>query len=150
MGRQLSLRINVLRIAAAIGALSVVVLVIAGWAGTDHEQAAAVAGVSRGEYLANSVAMCVQCHSPRDERGVILQDKKFEGAPMPVRGPSWIDDWCIAAPPIAGLHGFTDDQFIMLLTQGHAGDRPAPKRPMPPFRMNREDAQAILQYLRSK
>jgi len=38
----------------------------------------------------------------------------------------------------------------MLLTEGHAGDRPAPKPPMPPFRMNREDAQAILQYLRSK
>ena len=148
MSRQTPFRINALRIAGALGALGVVVLVIAGW--TSREQAAAAAGVSRGEYLANSVAMCVQCHSPRDEHGVILAGRKFEGAPMPVRGPSWIDDWCVAAPAIAGLNGFTDEQFIMLLTQGHAGERPAPKRPMPPFRMNREDAQAILQYLRSK
>ena len=38
----------------------------------------------------------------------------------------------------------------MLLTEGHAGDRPAPMPPMPPFRMNKQDAEAIAAYLRSR
>lgn len=149
MSRQLSVRIDRLRLAGAIGVLCWLVFFVVGW--TSHAQGTAAKGsVSRGEYLANNVAMCVQCHSPRDAQGTILPDRKFQGAPMPVRGPSWVADWCSAAPPIAGLHGFTDEQFIMLLTEGHAGERPAPKPPMPPFRMNREDAQAVLLYLRSK
>jgi mono/diheme cytochrome c family protein len=149
MSRQLSFRIDLPRLAGVIGALCLLVPVVVGW--TSRDQAAAVRpGASRGEYLANSVAMCVQCHSPRDASGTIIPDRKFHGGPMPVRGPSWAGEWCYAAPPIAGLNGFTDEQFVMLLTEGHAGDRPAPKPPMPPFRMNREDAQAILQYLRSK
>ena len=106
--------------------------------------------VARGEYLANNVAMCVQCHSPRDQHGVILASQKFKGAPMPVRGPAWSDEWAFRAPAIAGLIGFTDEQIVMLLTEGHAGDRPAPMRPMPPFRMTRQDAEAVIAYLRTR
>src|SRR5262245_23502282 len=43
--------------------------------------------VARGDYLVNSVAMCVQCHSPRDQRGNLIADKKLTGASIPVRGP---------------------------------------------------------------
>ncbi len=106
--------------------------------------------VARGEYLVNSVAMCVQCHSPRDASGNIIEGRKLTGAPMPVRGPAWSGPWAYQAPAIARLSGFTDDQVIMLLTEGHAGDRPKPRPPMPPFRMAREDATAIVAYLRSR
>jgi mono/diheme cytochrome c family protein len=133
----------------SVSSLCVLGIVAAGWT-SQGQGTPAKAGVSRGEYLANSVAMCVQCHSPRTADGTIIADKKFHGAPMPAHAPAWATDWCVSAPPIAGLHGLTDEQFVMLLTEGHAGDRPAPKPPMPPFRMTREDAQAILQYLRSK
>jgi mono/diheme cytochrome c family protein len=112
---------------------------------------ARVAGdVSRGEYLVHSVAMCVQCHSPRDQRGNIIQNQKLTGAPIPVRGPSWDSEWAYKAPALAGLPGFTDEQIVMLLTEGHAGDRPAPQRPMPPFRMQKQDAEAIVAYLRTR
>ena len=110
-----------------------------------------VAGdVARGEYLANNVAMCVQCHSPRDQRGHLIENQKFTGASMPVRGPSWDSDWAYRTPALAGLPGFTDEQIVILLTEGHAGDRPPPQRPMPPFRMNKQDAEAIAAYLRSR
>jgi mono/diheme cytochrome c family protein len=110
-----------------------------------------VAGdVARGDYLVNNVAMCVQCHSPRDQRGNIIASQKLTGAPIPVRGPSWDSDWAYRAPALAGLPGFTDEQIVMLLTEGHAGDRPSPNRPMPPFRMNKQDAEAIAAYLRSR
>jgi mono/diheme cytochrome c family protein len=106
--------------------------------------------IARGEYLVNNVAMCVQCHSPRDQRGHLIENQKLTGASMPVRGPSWDPEWAYRTPALAGLPGFTDEQIVMLLTEGHAGDRPAPMRPMPPFRMNKQDAEAVAAYLRSR
>lgn len=115
------------------------------------QPAARVAGdAARGEYLVHSVAMCVQCHSPRDQRGNLIARELLTGGPLPVRGPSWDAEWAYRAPALAGLPGFTDEQIVMLLTEGHAGDRPAPRHPMPPFRMNRADAEAIASYLRSR
>ena len=110
-----------------------------------------VAGdIARGEYLVNNVAMCVQCHSPRDQRGHLIENQKLTGASMPVRGPSWDPEWAYRTPALAGLPGFTDQPIVMLLTEGHAGDRPAPMRPMPPFRMNKQDAESVAAYLRSR
>jgi mono/diheme cytochrome c family protein len=105
--------------------------------------------VARGEYIVNSVAMCVQCHSPRDANGRIVEERKLTGAPMPVRGPEWTDEWAFRTPAIEGLTGFTDDQIVTLLTEGRAGDRDPPRPPMPPFRMTKADAQAVVAYLRS-
>jgi len=106
--------------------------------------------VARGEYLVNAVAMCVQCHSPRDAAGNIIESRKLTGASMPVRGPSWSAQWAYQAPPIARLSGFTDEQIVALLTEGRATDRPRPMPPMPQFRMSREDATAVIAYLRSR
>jgi len=40
---------------------------------------------------------------------------------------------------------------ISLLTTGQMRpDRPMPKGPMPPFRMQRADAEAVVAYLRSR
>jgi len=106
--------------------------------------------VARGDYLTHHVAMCVECHSPRDERGNILSHEEFTGAPVLVNQPYWRPDWAQREPNIAGLPGFTDDQIITLLMTGKATDRDPPKRPMPPFRMTREDAEAVVAYLRTK
>ena len=94
--------------------------------------------------------MCVQCHSPRDGRGSLIEGQHFRGGAIPITSPYPNRQWAFLAPNIADLPGFTDDQIIMLLTEGHAGDRPAPKPPMPPFRMSPEDAKAIVAYLRSR
>src|SRR6516162_8996500 len=48
---------------------------------------AAGASIERGRYLTHDVAMCVQCHSPRDDRGKILEGREFLGAAMPIRSP---------------------------------------------------------------
>ncbi|MFI5178265.1 MAG: hypothetical protein ACHQO8_06870 [Vicinamibacterales bacterium] len=112
-------------------------------------QSDAASLVARGEYLANRVAMCVQCHSPRDIHGNVLLTQKFRGAPIPVTSPWPEREFAFRAPSIAGLPGFTDEQIIALLTEGKAIDRDPPRPPMPPFRMMRQDAQAIVAYLRS-
>jgi mono/diheme cytochrome c family protein len=113
-------------------------------------QSGAVSVVARGEYLANRVAMCVQCHSMRDDKGVILESKKFRGGVIPFKSP-WPDsEWAYQAPSLAGLPGLTDEQIVSLLTEGRIAGRQAPRSPMPPFRMNPDDAAAIAAYLRSR
>ena len=111
-------------------------------------QGGGAAVVARGEYLANRAAMCVQCHSMRDDNGVILESKKFRGGVIPFKSP-WPDsEWAYQAPSLAGLAGFTDEQIVSLLTSGRIAGRQAPQSPMPPFRMTQEDAAAIAAYLR--
>jgi hypothetical protein len=58
-------------------------------------------------------------------------------------------DWAIKAPAIAGLTGYTEEQAMRLLMEGVTDKGRAPSPPMPPFRMNRADAEAVVVYLRS-
>ncbi len=115
-----------------------------------HPVTGDAAAIARGEYLANYVAMCVQCHSTRDDQGNIIESQKFRGGAIPVSSPYRNEQWAFKAPNISGLPGFTDEQVIALLTEGKATDRNPPKRPMPPFRFSRPDAEAIVAYLRSR
>jgi mono/diheme cytochrome c family protein len=131
----------------------VVLLAAAGSARTSSQAAQpapnTAALVAQGEYLANRVAMCVQCHSPRDIEGNVILTRRFHGGAIPVLSPYSNRQFAAQAPNIAGLPGFTDDQIIALLTEGRATDRDPPRPPMPPFRMSRQDAQAIVAYLRT-
>jgi len=116
-------------------------------AGAPQEAAALVA---RGEYLATSVAMCVQCHSPRDAQGNLIEAEKFRGGAIPLQSPYPGEAWAFNAPSLRGLVGLTDEQVVALLTTGKAAGRPAPKRPMPPFRLSQADAEAIVAFLRTR
>jgi mono/diheme cytochrome c family protein len=105
--------------------------------------------IARGSYLVNRVAMCVQCHTPRDERGELDRAELLKGAPIPVRSPFPNQGWAFTAPAIAGLPGWTNEEVITLLTTGRRLNSYTPKPPMPPFRLTQEDAEAVVAYLRS-
>ncbi len=107
------------------------------------------AAVERGRYLTHDVAMCVQCHSPRDDKGEILKEKEFSGARIRVESPFPGPPWAVQAPNLRGLTGFTDEGVVRLLRDGVAHTGAPPQSPMPPFRMTREDAAAVIAYLRS-
>lgn len=105
--------------------------------------------VEHGRYLANDVAMCVMCHSPRDRSGNLLAGRQFRGAPMPVRSPFQGQEWAFTAPSIAGLPGgWSEADLVRLLTTGRRPDGTEPLSPMPPFRMKESDAKAVAAYLR--
>jgi len=57
--------------------------------------------------------------------------------------------WATTAPRIAGQPPGTDDEVIKLLTTGIWKTGSPPNPPMPQFRMNRQDAEAVLAYLKS-
>jgi len=103
---------------------------------------------ARGEYLTKRVAMCVQCHSPRDDDGKLIESELFQGAPIPLQTlPS---GWAIRAPRISNFpEGWSRQEFVHFLQTGVRPDGTHPRRPMPPFRMNRQDASAIAAYLDS-
>lgn len=105
------------------------------------------AQIERGRYLANDVAKCVECHTPRDANGVLQQGQLFRGAPVPVRPPSWSPGWAIRAPYISG--GAVDAIIVPVLTTGRRPTGEVPQRPMPNFKMTQEDAEAVAAYLRS-
>ena len=105
--------------------------------------------VERGRYVVESVAMCGECHTPRDGRGQIDNSRWLEGAPMwftPVVSPP---DWAYRAPALAGLPSFTDADMTMILERGLQPTGRPIRPPMHVFHMNHEDASAVVAYLRS-
>jgi len=106
--------------------------------------------VARGEYLVLHVAMCVQCHTPRDSRGELDRRRLLQGAPIPVKSPWAGQEWAFQAPSLRGLPGgWSEEQLVSFLQTGKDVRGMSPKPPMPPFRMTREDAVAVAAYLRS-
>ncbi|MEX2016705.1 MAG: c-type cytochrome [Candidatus Hydrogenedentales bacterium] len=105
--------------------------------------------VERGRYIVLQVAMCYQCHSPRDERGVIIEEMLLAGAPVPVEPPYQKMDWASAAPHLRGMPGYDEDSAVRLLTTGIGRNGMRPRLPMPPFRMSEEDARAVYAFLNS-
>src|SRR5205085_11219590 len=76
--------------------------------------------VEHGKYLAEHVAMCVECHSGRDAQGNIIESQLYLGGAIPF-APAWPNDWANRAPRNRGLPGYTDAEAMRLLTQGAIG-----------------------------
>ena len=64
--------------------------------------------VERGKYLVHHVAMCIECHTPRNERGELMTGRLLQGARMPVGSPFPQQTWCLATPPTASLPAWSD------------------------------------------
>ena len=105
--------------------------------------------IAHGRYLAEHVANCVECHSGRDGAGNIIEGEQYLGGNIPF-APPWANDWAMRAPRNRGLVGYDDKAALRLLTEGAIGrDVRQLRPPMPRFRMNRSDAEAVVAYLKS-
>lgn len=111
--------------------------------------AASNSDVARGKYLVEGVAMCGQCHTPRDSDGNPDPKRPLQGAPVPFLSPSRDPNWPVSVPRIGGTPPADDADMVRLLTTGIwiTGGRLRP--PMPQFRMDRSDAEAVVAYLKS-
>ncbi len=105
--------------------------------------------VGRGRYLVEEVGQCGECHTPRDEQGQPDRSRWLKGAPVWFRPIHQVPNWAYAAPPIAGLGGFTRDQLLQVLTKGIGPLGNPVRQPMHRYHMTREDAEAIVEYLQS-
>jgi len=116
---------------------------------TPEEAKAAL--IERGRYLANDVAMCVVCHSPKDSKGNPIRDQAFHGGVIPAKATySDMQAFASNAPALGPMAGGAPEDVAYLLETGIW--RPtgkSPKAPMPPFRLSKDDASAVVAYLRS-
>jgi Cytochrome c len=107
------------------------------------------AQIQRGQYLVEDVAMCGECHTPRDSQGQIDNSRWLQGAPTWFNPIASFPDWAYRAPALAGLPSFTDGDMTMVLEKGLQPTGRAIRPPMHVFHMSHEDAMAIVAYLRS-
>lgn len=116
--------------------------------GSSHS-ATIAAKVARGKYLVDQVGMCEDCHTPRDERGSFIAGKYLQGAVLGIKPIAPVPVWADKAPAIAGLPGWEDDAAIKFFMTGIAYNELPPRPPMPAYRFNRQDAEAVVAYLKS-
>ncbi len=105
--------------------------------------------VARGKYIVEDVAVCGNCHTPRNSDGELDRSRWLAGAPVPYLPARPDPNWPIVAPRLAGLPPTTDAGMITLLTTAIWITGKPLRDPMPHFHMTRSDAEAVLAYLKS-
>ena len=111
--------------------------------------ASASSSVERGKYIVESVAVCGQCHTPRDSEGNPDLTRRLQGGPVPWQPSSPDSNWPQTVPRIGGTPPAPDADMIKLLTTGIWTSGNRLRAPMPQFRMERSDAEAVVAYLKS-
>jgi len=107
------------------------------------------AQIERGRYLVEGVGMCIDCHSPRLATGEYDRSRWLMGSPLPFAPSVPMPAWAPAAPSIAGLENYTDEEAVKLMVTGVTPLESPLRPPMPQYRMNADDAEAVVAYLRS-
>jgi mono/diheme cytochrome c family protein len=92
--------------------------------------------VARGKYLVMSAGKCSDCHG-----------QQLQGGPMEFLKPNL--PVAYAAPKIAGLPGLSSGDATTFLESGLLPGGKQARPPMPQYRFNRDDAVAIVAYLKS-
>ena len=133
----------------AVAVFTVALLVVAASVTAGEPTSKARSVLARGKYIVEGVGMCADCHSPRNEKGEYVKERWLQGAAITFKPTVPMPFWAEAAPPLAGLPGWTDAQLVTLLTTGKDQKGKPPEPPMPEYRMSKEDAAAVAAYLRS-
>jgi len=117
------------------------------WAGSTHSSSKNL--VARGKYLVDNVGQCGDCHTPMNDKGQFIQEKYLQGTELPFKPLAPVPNWADKSANIAGLPGWTEADAVKFFTTGLAANGLPARPPMPQYRYSREDAKAVVAYLRS-
>lgn len=131
----------------AAAVLACATIALPGW--TQTTQRAHAAQIARGKYLVQGVTRCGDCHTPVNNRGVPIAGQELKGSTLRFQPLAPVPGWAAVAPGIAGLPGMTTQDAVRLLMTGLGPDGKPMRPPMPPYRLNRADAEAVAVYLKS-
>ena len=117
---------------------------------SSPRKAAGSSAAARGKYLVEGVARCGQCHTPHNADGSSDRSHWLQGAPVRWNPAKPDANWPLTAPRIGGTPlPASDADMVKLLTTGIWTTGAPLRAPMPQFRMNRADAEAVVAYLKS-
>lgn len=104
--------------------------------------------VARGEYLVNAIGGCNDCHTPMTQTGPDMT-QSLHGATL-IFAPLIEMPFAGYAPPLAGgPANYTDAEFAHFLQTGERPSGVPVLPPMPQFRLNAEDAEAVVAYIKT-
>jgi mono/diheme cytochrome c family protein len=105
---------------------------------------------NRGKYLAESVAHCDECHTPRGRLGGLDRSRHLAGGSV----DGW-DAFNVSADPVSGIGAWSEDEIVAYLSTGHVQTAQA-AGPMAEVVGNslrflsREDVRAMAVYLKAQ
>jgi mono/diheme cytochrome c family protein len=111
------------------------------------------AAVQRGKYLAEQVARCQECHTPKTAAGDFDTSKWMKGSQLQIAPKDQIQGWHAAAPNITSTSAlfqrWGDEGLVKFLetAANPRGGKAGP--PMPAYTLSHDDAVAIVAYLKS-
>lgn len=104
--------------------------------------------LERGRHIVEDVALCIDCHTPRLPSGEFDRANWLMGSALAF-APTVEMPWMPAAPGIAGLPGYTDEQAVVFLKTGERPSGQPVLPPMPAVRLSDDEARAVVAYLRN-
>jgi mono/diheme cytochrome c family protein len=105
----------------------------------------------RGNYIVNNVAMCGDCHTPKLPNGQPDGARKLKGAEIDFGPLRSVPNWAKRAPDLTsgGQLWWSEQQLATFLETGRNPKGKFANPPMPPYRMRPQDAQAVVEYLKT-
>jgi mono/diheme cytochrome c family protein len=109
--------------------------------------------VARGKYLVEEVAKCQDCHTPRLETGAPDKANWLKGTTLDFQPMKEVKGWHKTSPDLTSksrlFERWGDAGLVKFLETGlnPRGNKADP--PMPAYNLKHEDAQAIVDYLKS-
>jgi mono/diheme cytochrome c family protein len=109
--------------------------------------------VARGKYVAEEVARCQECHTPRLMTGELVASAWLKGATLPYVPVDKITGWHQKSPDITSTSmlwsRWGDDGMVAFLETTKNPRGGTAGLPMPPYKMSHEDAVAVVAYLKT-
>lgn len=109
--------------------------------------------VARGKYLVEEVAKCQACHTPKTAEGALDTTKWLKGATLDFAPMKEVPGWHKTAPDITGSSSLFKRWeakglvTFLMTTKNPRGNKADP--PMPDYHLSKDDAEAIVAYLKS-
>jgi mono/diheme cytochrome c family protein len=105
--------------------------------------------IAHGEYLVKAIGQCGDCHTPMNEKGEFVQGKWLQGTKLDFAPAVPMPVWADTSSNIAGLPGWNHEKAVQFFMTGLAPNGQPARPPMPQYKMNRADAEAVVAYLES-
>lgn len=134
---------------AAVAAAGLCLITFTSASAAPPAKKSQAAKIARGEYIVKGIGMCGDCHSQFTPTGGFVMDKWLQGKKLEFGPLIPIPIWADTSPNIAGLPGWDTEKAVQFFMTGLAPNGQPARPPMPGYRMNRADAEAVVAYLKS-